>query len=1212
MKKILLSAVCLMMVGMQSMMAQATVTAPTMPEELTLADGLECYLYNVGAERFFGTNYSPARAENYGEKLLLVQVEEGVYRLKRQSDNYYYYSESGNFGRTSGTGTSAQFKFNKVDGGYTIQRMYSFEETQYVGVRADYTVYSNETEGNIVWKLLPATEATELYMAQTHLYHSLLASQSYEGCNFDKFVGVYTNTASTATELTASANALDKALSLTSFFSGMIANSDYPILFENDEKNDWERRGTSGNADVYVRTSLGPDEIRTLTATVVVDKDATLRYEPCNGNDYHGWDGYWYTNYNNYYWAQYTSSNRYCIVEVYVDDQLVRTIDSSSLGRDGWRYFTEISSGKHTIKWVCKNPSTEGGQYIDLQYITVHATPLIEVNLAQAGSLGTEVLYNVDNIDKVRNLKVSGPMNADDFAKIDMMPMLFALDLSDAQVTAIADNEFNRDTSNGGKSSKSYLHKVVLPKTLKTIGYRSFRCSYVEDIDFTATALETIGAEAFHAAYLKKAILPETMKSIGNHAFSYNYSLEEASMPNTVTTMGTDVYSHCYSLKKANLSTGISAMPNATFGVCKVLEDMPLNEGLTSIGTDAFVMSYAYKAKLPSTLKEIGERAFMYTSTDTVALRDSVTIWGGTFKYCKIRNLTIPENATLGNLCFADNKEMVSVTMPTNYYASTNDSPILRYNNALKTVTLKSPTVVAGNYKDRTLWDCGTDMTIRVPQYLFNSYKQDSYWYNYTLEGFSTADVDTWTINQPLTLFSRDRFDGSPSLIINGNGYLTINGETAMELNNVQTSEDLSWPWIGVTSMVISNCENVKINGTVSHRAHSYANRWYYICLPFNFKVSDIVTENGAKYAIRYYDGASRAANQTNTGNWKDLPNDTIVTAGTGFIFQTSKEDYTIFTATNDADKQKVMSNEEFAKVLQANYAETSAHKGWNLVGNPYLAYYNIHKLNFTAPITATIDNYGYYTRWDYYNGTSYKAYSLVDDDYAIKPLEAFFVQCPDEVNTISFPIAGRQLTSEITEQNAAPALRAQGLNRKLIDLELVNGDMTDQTRVVFNEKASVAYESACDASKFMSENKLIPQLYTIGNDDTQYAINERPAQDGNVRLGIYIPADGTYTLKVKRNRDAGTVYLKDNDYDTVSDITDTEYFFYAEAGSHTNRFVLVGANATGIQDVAKSAGVQSSQSVFDMTGRKVDNNRVHGGIYLIQQNGKTRKVSVK
>lgn len=1211
MKKILLSVVCLVMIGIQSVMAQSNITAPTLPEELTLQDEFECYLYNVGAERFLGTSRDPARVENYGVKLTIKQQSEGQYTLYRQSDNRYFYTYTDNISITTSTGTESRYQFTKVDGGYTIRKLYNYDESQYVGARADNTVYSNQTEGNIVWKLLPATEPTELYMAQMHLYHSLLESQSFVGYNFDKFVDVYTNTASTATELSASANTLDKALSLTTFFSGMNANSEYPMLFENDENKDWERQGTSGNADVYVCAYLNPEETRTLTATVVVDKEATIRFNSWNNNRYADRSGNWRTWDNNYYFER-NYSPTYCVMDVYVDDKLVRTVNSDELGRD-WYFFADLTAGKHTIKWVGRNPSTSNSQYIDLQFVQVYSTPKIEVNLAQAGSLGTEVLYNVDNIDKVRNLKVSGPMNADDFAKIDMMPMLSVLDLSDAQVTAIADNEFNRDTSNGGKSSKQYLHKIVLPKTLKSIGYRSFRYSYVEDVDFTATALESIGDEAFHGAYIKKAILPETMKSIGKHAFSYNYNIEEAYMPNSVTQLGAEVYNHCYHLKKASFSTSLSTIPDWTFDWCEELEDLPLHSGITSIGQGAFQITYAYKPVLPTSIKSFGERCFIYGALDTIPLRDSVSIATAAFKYCKIRNLVIPENASLSNLCFADNKEMVSVIMPTTYYASNNDSPILRYNNALKTVTLKSPTVVNGNYKDRTLWDCGTDMTIRVPQYLFNSYKQDSYWYNYALEGFSTADVGTWTINQPLTLFSRDRFEGTPSLVVNGNGYLTINGETAMELNNLQTSEDMSWPWVGSTAMVISNCENVKINGTVSHRAHSYANRWYYICLPFNFKVSDIVTENGAKYAIRYYDGASRAANQSNTGNWKDLPADTIVTAGTGFIYQTSKGDYTVFTAINDADKQKVVSNDEFAKVLQANYAETSAHKGWNLVGNPYLAYYNIHRLNFTAPITATEDSYRWNEyRWDYYTGTSYKAYSLVDDDYAIKPLEAFFVQCPDEVNTISFPIAGRQLTADIESQNAAPVLRAQSLNRKLIDLELTNGDVTDETRVVFNEKASVAYETSCDASKFMSENKQIPQIYTIGNDNTQYAINERPAQDGNVRLGIYIPVNGTYTLKVKRNRDAGTVFLKDNDYDTVTDITDTEYTFYADAGLHVSRFILVGANATGIQEVTNSANAQSAQSVYDMTGRKVDNSRVNGGIYLILQNGKARKVSVK
>ncbi len=1212
MKKILLSVVCLIVVGMQSVKAQATITAPTMPTELTLSDSIECYMLNVGTERFLGSSYDPARVDIYGEKITIKMQAEGEYTLQRMSDELYFYTYSDNISQTTSTGTESRFKFTKVDGGYNIQRLYNYSEAEYVGaVTNDYRVYSNHKEDNIVWKLLPATEVTEVYMAKLHLYHLLLSAQVFEGCNFDKFTAVYNNTSSTAEELKTASTQLDRAMSLTTYFSGMNAQSDYPMLFENDEVKDWERPETSGNSDAYIYAYLNPEETRTLTATVVVDKEATIRFNPYNDNRYCDRGGDWRTWNNNYYFEG-DQTQRYCEMDVYVDDKLVRTINKDELGRD-WVFFAELTPGKHTVKWVGRNPSTSNSQYIDLQFIHVFATPKIEVSLAQAGSLGTEVLYNVDNIDKVRNLKVSGPMNADDFAKIDMMPMLFALDLSDAEVTAIADNEFNRDTQNGGKSSKQYLHKIVLPKTLKTIGYRSFRCSCVEDIDFTATALETLGDEAFIGSYVKKAILPETVKTIGNAVFSYCYNLEEAYMPNTVTSLGSEMYNHDYHLRKATFPTSLTSIPDWTFDWCEELEDMPLHDGITSVGQGAFQITYAYNPQLPTSIKSFGERCFIYGGLDSVPLRDSVSIGTAAFKYCKIRNLTIPENAKLGNLCFADNKEMVSVTMPTTYYASNNDSPILRYNDALQTVTLKSPTVVTGNYQDRTLWDCGTAMTIRVPQYLLNSYKQDKFWYNYTLEGFSTADVDTWTINQPLTLFSRDRFEGSPSLVVNGNGYLTINGETAMELNNVQTNEYLSWPWIGSTAMVISNCENVKINGTVTHRAHSYGNRWYYICLPFNFKVSDIVTENGAKFAIRYYDGVSRAASLTNTGNWKDLPMDTVVTAGTGFIYQTSKEDYTIFKAVDDADKQNVMGNQEFAKLLQPNYAEESAHRGWNLVGNPYLAYYNIHKLNFTAPITATVDNYWYNSySWDYYSNTSYQAYSIVDDDYAIKPLEAFFVQCPDEVNTISFPTAGRQLTATIESQNAAPARRTLTATRKLVDLELSAEDMTDQTRVVFNSQASMEYESACDASKFMSENKMMPQIYTLGGNGIQYAINERPAQDGTVRLGLYIPANGSYTLKVVRNREAGQIYLKDNDFDTVTDITNVPYSFSAEAGKLENRFMLVAGDVTGVREITTSATADQTPSMYDLTGRKVEKGSVHGGIYIIQQNGKTRKVSVK
>ena len=76
----------------------------------------------------------------------------------------------------------------------------------------------------------------------------------------------------------------------------------------------------------------------------------------------------------------------------------------------------------------------------------------------------------------------------------------------------------------------------------------------------------------------------------------------------------------------------------------------------------------------------------------------------------------------------------------------------------------------------------------------------------------------------------------------------------------------------------------------------------------------------------------------------------------------------------------------------------------------------------------------------------------------------------------------------------------------------------------MLNDEASAGYDLSCDASKFMSMDVTVPQLYTIGADGTTYAINERPLSDGRVRLGLYLPQDGAYTLSLKHTHSAPTV----------------------------------------------------------------------------------------
>ena len=79
---------------------------------------------------------------------------------------------------------------------------------------------------------------------------------------------------------------------------------------------------------------------------------------------------------------------------------------------------------------------------------------------------------------------------------------------------------------------------------------------------------------------------------------------------------------------------------------------------------------------------------------------------------------------------------------------------------------------------------------------------------------------------------------------------------------------------------------------------------------------------------------------------------DAVIEAGTGFIVQTSVATTLTFRALENESKQNIVSNEEVKKALAANASERMSDKGWNLVGNPWQCYFNIHTLNFTAPIT--------------------------------------------------------------------------------------------------------------------------------------------------------------------------------------------------------------------------------------------------------------------
>lgn len=1175
--------------------------APTMPTAVAPVSGESYYLYNVEADMFMNyyshnDTYVGVRQDDAVQVKVTLESN-GAYSLYFNSGSYkgYVYSNAKDYVRRDRDFQNNQnyWTLQAASDIYTIQRStlnttyYNAEEyLGWVGDTSSEFVYGDRSaDGAIHWKFF-TIEDGDRYMAERKLFHALQNSDAYSGNGWSVtyFEDSYTNRASLSVEeLTSLAKSLTNATGMSAGYQAPEWN-EYPILFYTAdgsygqyEYNTWALPSNNKTTGTYFTRELGSNRTSSLSATVVVDQEATFVYELDGPSE----------------WAN---------IDVYVDGVLKRHLidrmyyESYSYAGSYDRFFEKLEPGTHTITWEYTN-SYSSSQKAIIYNTGCVATPLIEVSLLEPGSLGTEVLYHTDHIKNVKRLKVSGRMNDDDWAKIRMMTSLFELDLKDAITDAVPADEFNGSVHT---NAKMFMNRVILPDVLKSIGNRAFQYSYVEDVTFPRNAT-SIGEYAFFRTHLKNVILPDSLTTLGKYAFAYNYQAEHIDLGKKIENIPEWAFAFNY-YSKFNLPNTIKIINDDGFRDCREMELDSLPSALTTIGNLAFSGCWKLKAKFPDGVTSIGDDAFRYNyALDTLYMPKNVPSYG-----------TTP---------FGDCKNLKYAVMPTGKYSAGSVFPNCTSLNRLR---LESPTVVSCTHIGPNI----SNITLEVPAFLVNSYKLDSYWYNAkAIEGFDTSEITEWTINNPLVL-NHERMNGNPSMIIKGNGSrlpsLKINGDSDQQINDLQIGGSMN-NYVNYPGQILSNCDHVTVNGDVSVDLESNGKYWYFFSLPFDIKVSEIVPHGtDVQFAVRYYDGANRAANGA-SGSWKNYNMDDVIPAGTGFIFQSNVYSWNRFTALDNANKQNIVANKEFTKQLEQNPSTNTANRGWNLIGNPYQCYYNNHSLNFTGPITV----------WNAASRT-YTAYSTTDDDYAIRPNEAFFVQCPgEEMQTISFPLQGRQLNAVIESQNAAKKREPAKQIRQFIDIKIYDEIFSDQTRVVLNPDASTDYEINCDASKFLSAEGECAQIYTLGFDGTEYAINERPIGEGIIQLGLYATKSGQYTITLPRC-EAQTVLLTDNYANVTVNLKEQDYGFSTQAGIDEGRFVLSFADdqatdiaamtlqqtkVTGVEGGINIVGVGGESQIFTIDGRLIHSVKMSTegntislpqGTYIVRYGNKTLKVFVK
>ncbi len=816
-----------------------------------------------------------------------------------------------------------------------------------------------------------------------------------------------------------------------------------------------------------------------------------------------------------------------------------------------------LKKGKNVI--AVKISDTRGGvAFIDFG---LSCSPFRELNISVTtpGAMGDSILAKVENFTDVDGLILSGSLNGSDFENIQTrLTNLREIDMTNVNMLSIPNRFFYK---------RHLLDKIELPSQLSSIVNEAFyECNSLTNITF-----------------------PKNLKTIGDNAFYDCNSLEEIILPEGLISIGKYCFYSCDNNKYLKLPSTLNNITDFSFYYNKSLQKIDFSEGLINIYNHAFCKCESLSSlKFPSSLYYLGDNVFSYNKSLT-----EISFNEGLYK--------MHDNA------FTNCTSLLEVTLPSTL-AIINASPFDYCDNLTKVTCLS---IEPPYMTDQIPYGCSMEgRELYVPAISINTYKQSVGWDKFqTIKPIDHLPQNITVLTDlHLTLPENIPDDYKPYVRLISDkkstsyeqyGRLTVNGEGTLSMSHFRMKWDPNYLYdysrnsICYTSLI--NNSHLRAD-SVTTDLFTRNDRWTFISFPFDVKISDIKTtsEGATNWIIRKYDGKARA-NGSAHDTWVKMTNDSILKAGVGYILQSSR--YTnnnnrqafsgfLMKAINNSNKNNLFRTEDITVPLNEYLSEFSHNRSWNLIGNPYPSFFDTRFMEYEAPITV----------WNQRNNT-YEAYSPIDDAYILCPGEAFFVQRPVNQESITFNLDGRQTTRDARTIEEQLGTRAAFASRSVVNLSISDGNVSDRTRIVINDEANMDYESDKDASKFMSLENSIPQIYSSANG-VDFAINERPMNDGDVQLSIRIGAEGIHTITLNESA-INIVYLEDNYQNKITAMMPgDEYAFTSEEGIFSDRFILhLNPNFSGIGSILDS-DAPADDSYYTIDGIKVANPTAPG-IYI-------------
>lgn len=263
------------------------------------------------------------------------------------------------------------------------------------------------------------------------------------------------------------------------------------------------------------------------------------------------------------------------------------------------------------------------------------------VDVETPGTLGAVIKADGRNPAKIKNLKVTGTIDAKDFYFMrDSMDVLQAINLKEVSIAAFT--HVNRDDP---PDSPADAIPDYAFKSKTTLAYFTFPDN-----------ITSIGEEAFDSLPLFSGalIIPDNVEFIGAYAFQGCDALTSLSLPNSLKEIGNGAFAGCKAIScQLHLPENLEKIGSFAFYNCGNLYGTLILPGkITEIGESAFrsCTSFTGDLRIPESLKVLNTNVFAYCRgmRGQLILHDGVELEGaGQFSHCSFTGeLVLPKHLT--------------------------------------------------------------------------------------------------------------------------------------------------------------------------------------------------------------------------------------------------------------------------------------------------------------------------------------------------------------------------------------------------------------------------------------------------------------------------------------------------------------------------------------------------------------------------------------